>query len=186
MELRNPQCRACPLHKSTVNVCVMGRGNVDAPIHLIGEAPGEAESRTGLPFMGKAGVDVLNPILDELGIADKVYISNICRCRPPNNRTPTTDETNVCSQLYLMRELAIVQPIIVVGLGGTAKKFLFPSFTKPARGTVLKIDLFHTMVYGHWGMHTWHPAYCLPHRGGHFHYLKLKRDLERAANFVLS
>lgn len=154
--LRNPGCTQCALHASSVNVCVWGRGNPKtSPIVLIGEAPGEAEAETGKPFMGRSG-QLLQKILNELGIANECYITNICKCRPPDNRTPTPFESRTCTQIYLQKELAFVKPKVVVLLGNTAiKTFLAGGFTRH------QAHEFEDMQYSFKAIPTWHPAYCL-------------------------
>jgi DNA polymerase len=177
--LQNPKCRACPLWKSSVNVCVMGRGTVDPLIHLIGEAPGRREAETGLPFMGQAGKEILNPILEELELTELVYISNVCRCRPPSNRKPTTQEMKTCSSLYLEKEIGIVKPRIIVAMGKTAAEWLFGKIL-PNYGTlVIERDLS-----GCGRMRTWHPAYCLPGRGGKVFRNRLRDHLRAAKEFA--
>lgn len=150
--LRNPECKACILYESTVNVCVMGRGNPRAKIMLIGEAPGKAEAETGKPFMGKAG-QLLNKILADLKLEGKVYISNVCRCRPNNNRTPTKDERKICSRLYLFPEIRIINPDMIIALGRVASDTLLPEgYVKGKAKRTYIADKIRTVLP------TWHPA----------------------------
>jgi len=125
----------------------MGRGNAQGSIALIGEAPGEAESRTGKPFMGAAGQE-LQKILQALDAEDEVYITNICKCRPPNNRTPEECEKKVCMIQYGMPELEIVNPKAIVLLGKTASDM----FAMDSRG-IVEERLGWSCVA------TYHPAY---------------------------
>ncbi len=113
------KCRKCPLHKSRTNA-VFGMGNREANIFLIGEGPGYEEDRTGLPFVGKSG-KLLDRILDACGFTreEHVYISNIVKCRPPGNRNPQVDEQETCLP-YLMKQIELVDPAIIVLLGATA------------------------------------------------------------------
>ena len=150
--IQNPSCSMCSLCQSSINVCVMGRGNVMAPIVLVGEAPGEAEGRTGQPFMGRSG-QYLNKILQSLGMSDMVYITNIAKCRPPKNRTPKPVEAKLCVTTYLEPELTVVNPRVVVCLGNTATKHL-PTRLTPVRGRLIQGEYFAIMS-------TWHPSYCL-------------------------
>jgi len=115
---RNEKCRKCNLYKSTVNRCVMGRGDTNSPIMLIGEAPGQAESETGKPFMGRAG-RLLNEILVYIGIDP--YITNFCKCRPPENRTPEFKELRRCFT-YLESEIKIIKPRVILIMGKTVAK----------------------------------------------------------------
>jgi len=159
---QNPNCIDCSLHKSSKHVCIMGRGNPEAKIFLIGEAPGSAEESTGMPFMGRAG-KLLNYLLEELKIQDDVYISNVCKCRPPDNRKPTPYEMATC-QKYLIRELQTVQPKIVVLLGKTAMKFaegkINYRFHLSAASPIVRAKRFcglsEIIIIS-----SWHPAYCL-------------------------
>jgi uracil-DNA glycosylase family 4 len=156
--LRNPKCEACALCNSSVNVCVMGRGNPRAKIVLIGEAPGAKEAETGKPFMGASG-RLLGDCLLRAGLGeDEYYVTNINKCRPPGNRTPTADEQAVCTELYLAEELAIIRPYVVVLIGGTAAKWAFPSgyirgSVNPSEGLVAGSVVACVP--------TWHPAYYL-------------------------
>lgn len=152
--LRNPQCEACALNNSSVNVCVMGRGSPRSKIVLIGEAPGRAESETGKPFMGQAG-QLLNELLEDAGIVNP-YITNICKCRPPGNRKPKDDEQATCTKLYLNEELAIIRPRVVVLLGAVSSRWAFPSGF--IRGIV---NPHHHLIPNDMiaCVPTWHPAY---------------------------
>lgn len=171
--LRNPSCTACPLHHSTTNVCVMGRGNTMAKVMLIGEAPGKAESRTGKPFMGAAG-KLLDETLELVGLTGKVYISNICRCRPFDNRTPTLAERITCSRLYLMPEIRIIEPVIIVALGRVATYTLFGADARRGQRHRLYLAGKHREVIA-----TWHPAAYL-HSGSK----AIKKQLREHLNLV--
>ena len=112
LKIKCEACTGCPLHKSRTN-CVFGKGNPDSRIMLVGEAPGENEDLQGIPFVGKAGM-LLDRFLLAAGIdKDKVYIANILKCRPPNNRDPNPDEEAVCME-YLRVQVRIITPIIIV------------------------------------------------------------------------
>lgn len=117
-------CTACELHK-TRNHAVWGEGNPNAEILLIGEAPGYDEDLTGRPFVGKSG-QLLDKILAASGFtrSEHVFMSNVIRCRPPGNRTPSEDEVNACIN-YLFEQIALVNPRIIIPLGSTALKRLF-------------------------------------------------------------
>jgi uracil-DNA glycosylase family 4 len=151
-QVHNPDCTACPLHKSSIHVCVMGRGDVHARVMLVGEAPGEAEGRTGKPFMGAAG-QLLNGLLRDVGLEDKVYITNICKCRPPKNRKPEPSEQRQCIKLYLNSEIDIIKPDVIVLLGKVATGALV-KFSNWKRGE--KIYAGKQIL-----IPTWHPAYPL-------------------------
>ena len=112
-------CVKCELHATRTNT-VFARGNPQASLCFVGEAPGEDEDLQGLPFVGRSG-QLLDKILTELGldVQKDIYVCNIVKCRPPNNRRPTDDETNHCIN-YLEGQLQIVNPKVIVALGNTA------------------------------------------------------------------
>ena len=116
------KCNDCALSKTRTKT-VPGNGNVNTPVVFIGEGPGEEEDKTGIPFVGRAG-RLLSKILEsvELDRGD-FYITNIVKCRPPNNRVPTNEEENSCSK-YLYAQLSIINPKLVVTLGSTAFAYL--------------------------------------------------------------
>lgn len=115
-------CRECPLRKSAAQV-VFGRGSPDAVLMFVGEAPGADEDRKGEPFVGKAG-QLLDKIIGVAGInRSDIYITNVCKCRPPGNRTPKDSEADAC-QPYLTRQIEIIQPRIIVCLGSLATQRL--------------------------------------------------------------
>jgi DNA polymerase len=108
-------CRKCPLGHGRTQA-VFGHGNTSADLMFIGEAPGANEDKTGLPFVGQAG-KVLNTELEKNGIArDEVFICNIIKCRPPDNRDPTPDEIAACEP-YLHEQIELIKPKMLCGLG---------------------------------------------------------------------
>ena len=147
-------CAACDLCL-TPGLHVMFRGDINASIVLVGEAPGVHEAEQGVPFVGRSG-KLLDTMLQTVGLnLDDVFIANICKHRPPNNRKPTSSEMNACLP-FLEKQLDIVQPIVIVTLGATATEGLL--------GTGLGI----TKRRGKWDtykdiavMPTFHPAACL-------------------------
>ncbi|HEY7228013.1 MAG TPA: uracil-DNA glycosylase [Nitrososphaeraceae archaeon] len=111
-------CRLCNLCKNRTNA-VPGEGNSNASIMFVGEAPGRNEDEKGRPFVGIAG-KILDEILAKVGIVrSRVFVTNIVKCRPPQNRVPTEDEQRICSK-YLDREISIISPKIICVLGRTA------------------------------------------------------------------
>ncbi|GAB6065025.1 uracil-DNA glycosylase family protein [Aquifex pyrophilus] len=151
-------CKKCDLHKSRTQV-VPGDGNPYSPLMFVGEAPGEEEDRQGKPFVGRAG-QLLNRLIREvLGMERKeVYITNVCKCRPPNNRKPTPLEMRACFP-YLKKEIEVIQPKVICCLGATAGEGILGKSLKitKVRGQVFlypfnpKIKVFL----------TYHPAYVL-------------------------
>ncbi len=147
-------CRKCKLCENRLNI-VFGEGNKNANIMFIGEGPGADEDKQGIPFVGRAG-QLMNKAFDALGInRKKIYISNIVKCRPPNNRVPENDEAEACLD-YLRNQVILVKPKIIVLLGNTALKNIL--------GSEYKIS----SIRGNWigkknilYMPTWHPAALL-------------------------
>ena len=115
-------CKLCRLAKGRTTL-VFGSGSPNADIMFIGEAPGADEDIQGLPFVGRAG-QLLTNMINAMGLKrDDVYIANIIKCRPPGNRTPERDECETCSP-FLMRQIAILRPKVIVALGAVAAKTL--------------------------------------------------------------
>src|SRR5256885_5978478 len=137
LRLQVISCTKCNLSKSRTNA-VAGKGNYDAEIMFIGEAPGRNEDMQGEPFVGAAG-KILTEALEYAGLSrDAVFITNVVKCRPPNNRIPLEEERNSCQQ-YLISELDIIKPKIICILGNTAYGSILggDSITKN-RGKIIK------------------------------------------------
>ncbi len=116
-------CTRCKLHQQGRKQIVFGVGNPRADLMFVGEGPGADEDTQGEPFVGRAG-QLLNNMIKAMGIRrEDVYIANIVKCRPPGNRTPERDECETCSP-FLMRQIAVIKPKIVVALGAVAAKNL--------------------------------------------------------------
>ena len=116
-------CKRCVLHKQGRKQIVFGVGNPKAELMFVGEGPGADEDEKGEPFVGRAG-QLLNNMIKAMGIErEQVYIANIVKCRPPGNRQPERDECATCSP-FLMRQIAVVKPKVIVALGATAAKTL--------------------------------------------------------------
>lgn len=147
-------CQKCKLCNGRTNI-VFGVGNKDADVMFIGEGPGADEDRLGEPFVGKAG-QLMNKAFSGLGIQrENVYIANIVKCRPPQNRVPEKDEAVSCMD-YLRNQVMLVKPKIIVLLGSTALKNVLGdehSITRE-RGSWVKVG---EILY----MPTWHPAALL-------------------------
>jgi DNA polymerase len=120
-------CTACKLSELRTN-CVFGAGSKNADLLFIGEAPGDNEDKTGVPFVGRAG-KLLNEYLCEVGIdREQVYIANILKCRPPKNRDPLPSEEDACID-FLSRQIALIKPKLIVCLGRiSAKRLISKSF----------------------------------------------------------
>lgn len=176
-------CRECALSQTRRHV-VFGVGNPQAEILLVGEGPGANEDQQGIPFVGKAGM-LLDDMLAIIGLdRTKVYIANIVKCRPPNNRDPMNVEQDACIG-YLYRQTALIRPKILVCLGRVAaKRLMDPKFliTKE-RGQWRDVDGMRVMA-------TYHPSALLrdpAKRPEAFDDLKsLQREIERVCpNTVL-
>ncbi len=154
LEQEVANCTKCPLHITRTQT-VFGVGNKNADWMLIGEAPGEQEDLQGEPFVGRAG-QLLNEMLRALHLSrEEVYIANILKCRPPANRDPKPEEVAACEP-YLKRQIALVQPKIILAVGRIAAQNLLKT-TKPLsrlRGKVHSYDDIPVIV-------VYHPAYLL-------------------------
>lgn len=148
-------CHRCQLGDTRQN-SVVGRGNLQASIMIIGEAPGQKEDETGLPFVGPAG-QLLEKILAsvKLDSDQDVYIANINKCRPPGNRNPTTEEIKACKP-YLLEQIRLVDPKIILLTGATALKGLLAE----KRG-ITKIRGQWIEWEGRLCMPIFHPSYLL-------------------------
>ncbi len=119
-------CTKCKLSKTRTNV-VLGDGNPNTDVLFIGEAPGRNEDLKGKPFVGRAG-QVLDKLLDSIGLDRKdVYIANILKCRPPNNRNPLTSEIKTCTP-YLDKQIEIIQPRIIATMGNFATSYILEKY----------------------------------------------------------
>ena len=122
-------CTRCKLHQQGRKQIVFGVGNPRAELMFVGEGPGADEDAQGEPFVGRAG-QLLNNMIKAMGLRrEEVYIANVVKCRPPGNRTPERDECETCSP-FLMRQIAVIKPRIVVALGAVAAKNLL-AFNAP-------------------------------------------------------
>jgi len=149
-------CTRCALSRNRRNV-VFGEGDPVARLALVGEGPGGEEDRTGRPFVGPAG-QLLEKILAAMGLTrEQVYICNVVKCRPPNNRTPEDGEMRTCGQ-FLEKQLQIVHPRHILCLGGTAARYLLG--TEQPMGK-LRGRFFDHPATGARIMPTYHPAYLL-------------------------
>jgi uracil-DNA glycosylase len=115
-------CKRCPLHRGRKNL-VFGVGNPNAELMFVGEGPGADEDEQGEPFVGRAG-QLLNNMIAAMGLRrEDVYIANVVKCRPPNNRTPEREECDTCSP-FLLRQIEVIRPKMIVALGAVAAKNL--------------------------------------------------------------
>ncbi len=147
-------CTRCPLHQSRKQT-VFGVGNPDADWMIIGEAPGAEEDRRGEPFVGRAG-KLLDEMMRAVGQGrDSVFIANILKCRPPNNRDPEPEESAACRG-YLERQIELLRPKLILAVGRIAAQLLLETDTPVGRlrGSVHRLGDIPLVV-------TYHPAYLL-------------------------
>lgn len=176
-------CRKCGLCETRTQT-VFGQGSPTARLVFVGEAPGFEEDRQGLAFVGKAG-ELLTRMIAAMGLTrDEVFICNVLKCRPPNNRTPANDEVAACSP-YLHEQLEIIGPEVIVALGTPAAQTLLETSDSMGRlrgrfhqyhvgGEVIATKTIPVMP-------TYHPAYLLrsPHEKG-----KVWEDLKQVMAFL--
>ncbi len=147
-------CTRCPLHEGRTKI-VHSTGNKNADLMFVGEAPGADEDAQGIPFVGRSG-QLLNKIIESIGLKrEDVFVGNINRCRPPGNRTPTLPEAKTCKP-FLLREIAVVRPKVIVVLGNTACQNLLETKVGISKLRGEFQDYFGVQV-----MPTFHPAYLL-------------------------
>ncbi len=149
------ECTRCPLAFQGRHTVVFGEGNPYARLMFVGEGPGADEDAQGRPFVGRAG-QLLNNMINAMGLQrEQVYIANIVKCRPPQNRTPEPAEAITCSQ-FLLRQIDVIRPEIIVALGSTAATYLLggKSPLSALRGRVHEMHGTKLVV-------TYHPAFLL-------------------------
>ena len=177
-------CRKCGLWRNRTNA-VPGEGNPRSRIMFIGEAPGRQEDIQGRPFVGRAG-ELLTKLINSIGMdREEVYITNVVKCRPPNNRDPTEEEINTCLP-YLRRQIAAIDPEIIVTLGRHAAKTISREAGIKFRGiTRERGRLVKAMLYGRERIlfYTYHPAAALYNPNLED---TLKRDFEKLKDLIKS
>jgi uracil-DNA glycosylase family 4 len=148
-------CTRCKLHALGRRQIVFGVGNPDADLMFVGEAPGRDEDIQGEPFVGRAG-QLLTRIIEAIGLTrDDVYIANVIKCRPPENRNPEPDEVETCEP-FLFRQIDVIKPRVIVALGTFAARALLR--------TIDPISRLRGRLYDYRGaklIPTFHPAYLL-------------------------
>jgi DNA polymerase len=157
VDIRNDigECTRCKLHRLGRTQIVFGVGNPDADLMFVGEAPGQDEDIQGFPFVGRAG-QLLTKIIEAIDLKrEDVYIANVLKCRPPQNRNPEPDEVASC-QPFLRRQVAAVKPKVIVALGSFAARTLLNTeeAISRLRGRVYRYEDAQLVA-------TYHPAYLL-------------------------
>jgi uracil-DNA glycosylase len=160
-ELYEPyhNCTACPLGFLGRQHIVFGEGNPQASLMLIGEGPGREEDILNRPFVGRSG-KLLDKVLELASFARKdVYIANVVKCRPPENRKPLPIESKTCKNLLLLQQIKIIRPLLICTLGSSALEALLekPVSISKMRGKPLEYN--NTVI-----IPTYHPAYILRNR----------------------
>lgn len=154
LEQEIKSCHQCDLYR-TRRQAVPGEGNKKAELLFVGEAPGRDEDLQGRPFVGRAG-ELLTKIIKAMKFTrEEVYITNVVKCRPPNNRTPHKEEIMSCYP-YLLEQIELIQPKVIVALGNVAAKFFIPE----ASG-IMKIRGKWHEFQGIPVMPTFHPSYLI-------------------------
>ena len=167
-------CDECSLHKNRIK-SVFHRGNPYSRIVFVGEAPGANENETGLPFVGRAG-KLLDKMIEAMGLnKESVYICNICKCRPPDNRKPKPEEMAACKK-YLDAQLSLVEPDVIVTLGATATEALLGpgEGISRRRGKIEKYNNINVVP-------TFHPSFLLRNPAAK---LDVKDDLKIVLNLL--
>lgn len=177
--VRNVSCRLCPLWESATTVCIDGDGPEDAPLWVLGEAPGAKEDEQGKPFVGASGILLRDMLADAGYDLSRIRITNAVRCRPPENRTPTPEEIKICTQNYLIPEMEKHKPQYVVAVGATPLKVFGKSGITYYRGNPMylpfrrdvarpnkirpdKTVIDKAAIVGYTTVYpTFHPAYAL-------------------------
>jgi uracil-DNA glycosylase len=163
-------CKRCRLHKGRTNI-VFGTGNPKAELVFVGEGPGHDEDIQGLPFVGRAG-KLLTQMIEAMGLRrEDVYICNVVKCRPPENRTPEKDEIAICSP-FLIRQIDVIRPKVIVCLGSVAAQTLLGTNQSLSRYRGEWFDYRRSRLLA-----TYHPAYLLrnPNAKG-----EVWKDLQKA------
>jgi len=151
-------CTRCKLHRGRTKL-VFGDGNPEAELVFVGEGPGRDEDAQGLPFVGRAG-KLLTQMIEAMGLQRQdVYICNVVKCRPPENRAPEKDEVETCSP-FLLRQLDAISPRVIVCLGGVAAQTLLETNRGISHFRGEWLDFRGTKL-----MATYHPAYLLRNPG---------------------
>lgn len=175
-KIRDPECDLCPLNAGAEHVCLMGSGPTKTKIMIVGEAPGKREDDEHRAFTGKAGELLDEMLMEHAGIdRDDCYVTNVCKCRPPKNRTPEPKEIKICVEEYFVQELVMIEPDFILTLGNPALKgVLKKSGITKHRGTKYEKE-------GYVVLPTFHPAAALRNPR---YFEPLEADLKRFGEMV--
>jgi uracil-DNA glycosylase len=170
-------CRLCRLSERRTKA-VPGQGNREAELMFVGEGPGRDEDVQGLPFVGRAG-NLLTKIIEAMKYTrDQVYIANVVKCRPPENRTPFPDEMAACGP-YLLRQIELIRPRAIVALGKTATDFFIPGRASMGerRGVFAEFKGIRIMP-------TYHPSYLVRNEGNRDIRRQVWEDMQKVMEFL--
>jgi len=163
------KCTMCPLGNLGRKNIVLGEGNPNTKLMLIGEGPGQKEDELCRPFIGRSG-QLLTRLLEAIGLSRKdIFIANVVKCRPPNNRKPTPSESITCINLLLFKQIKIIRPTVICTLGASATQAFLGNNIKitKIRGKIFKKNDINIIP-------TYHPAYIL----------RNNKELEKLANDI--
>lgn len=170
------KCKECPLGFAGRTTVVFGEGNPDADIMIIGEAPGAQEDLWGRPFVGRSG-KLLDRIFQLVGLRrEDIFISNIVKCRPPNNRKPLNVESGTCKNLFLLKQIEIIQPRVICTLGASALAGLVDQKIQMSAMRGIILDYKGSVL-----IPTYHPAYALRNPK---EFKTLTADIQQAVNLL--
>ena len=170
-------CRLCPLSSSRTRA-VPGEGDKGAELMFIGEAPGRDEDAQGRPFVGRAG-QLLTKIIEAMNWRrEEVYITNVVKCRPPDNRTPLPDEVETCSP-YLVRQIELIRPKVIVALGKVATDVFIPGRMSMGERRGKFVDRQGIRI-----MPTFHPSYVVRNEGNKEIKKMVWRDMKLVMEFL--
>lgn len=167
--------KTCPLKKNTPHQLIFGSGPLNAKIMIIGEAPGKTEEERGKPFVGKSG-ELLIKTLNQLNMQrEDIFITNVVKCRPHNNKTPTKKEVNAYIQI-LLSQIEIIKPMVICTLGSVALKALVPHSAPITTARSVPHSLHNIII-----LPTYHPAYILRNKNKqNDFYLDIKKAISIA------
>jgi len=150
-------CKQCALHDSGNHGSTSFNGTVETPLMIVGEGPGGVEDEYGVPLVGPSG-KLLDKALGSVGITrDRVYTTNVIKCRPRGNRTPTIEEGAFCAKLWLDEEIRLIKPQVIIALGSVALHYL----ADPGKKITKERGNWFQNATGIWTIATFHPAYLL-------------------------
>ncbi|MFQ6069351.1 MAG: uracil-DNA glycosylase family protein [Candidatus Aminicenantales bacterium] len=179
LELREKilSCERCPLSQGR-RQAVPGEGNERASLMFVGEAPGRDEDIQGRPFVGRAG-QLLTKIIEAMGFErDEVYITNVCKCRPPENRTPHRQEIDECAS-FLLEQIEVIKPRVIVALGRVAADFFIPGGLSLSR---LRGNF--SQFRGIQVMPTFHPSYLVRNEQNRVLKKMVWEDMKKVMSFL--